>query len=151
MNATFGQGDSHIETTQRSSHGLLGGALDGYESVHNQSLAEWLDGHQDYPMNEDGPIIPDRENPIHEYIESTMRKDRDDIQMKSTLNDEDIMALLKDANATEEQKQQLVELLKEYKILLAPAFSENQPAGSSFFIPHTIKLTHDNPVWTPQF
>ena len=25
------------------------------------------------------------------------------------------------------------------------------PAGGSFFIPHRIKLKHNNPIWTPQF
>ena len=30
-------------------------------------------------------------------------------------------------------------------------FFDNKPAGSSFFIPHKIKLKHDDPIWTPQF
>ena len=32
---------------------------------------------------------------------------------------------------------------------MAAGFNDEHPAGGSFFIPHTIKLKHNNPIWTP--
>src|SRR5438105_3266299 len=119
------------------------------KSVHNQYLAEWLDGQNTYPINLDGPVVQERDGQesIHEYIESTMRKDRENIKMKGTLTNEDVNALVKAADANEQQKVKLADLLKEFKVILSPGFCGEQPAGSSFFILHTIKLTHDAPVW----
>ena len=99
----------------------------------------------------DGPQIH-REtdvNDTHQYIESTLSKKRG--LLKNVITDEQIQQMVKDSDVTEEEKQQLEELLKEYRTQLVPGFSNNHPAGSSFFIPHKIRLNHNNPIWTPQF
>ena len=41
---------------------------------------------------------------------------------------------------TNEEKELLTVLIEEYKDVMAAGFDDNHPAGSSFFIPHKIKL-----------
>jgi hypothetical protein len=149
-----------LDPFQRSAHDLLGGTLEGIEiprvdSFPNKQLADWIDSNKTFPIGLDGPLIQESgyDESTQYYIESTLRKERENNNNnnKGTLNDEQIHQLVKDSNIKSEAKKQLEQLLREYRTQLSLGFSDSQPAGSFFFIPHKIKLTHNNPIWTPQF
>ena len=59
--------------------------------------------------------------------------------------------LIKEAVANELEKAQLKELLTTYNDRFVSGLTVQYEAGSSFFIPHEIKLNTDAPIWTRQF
>ena len=68
------------------------------------------------------------------------------------IHDKIIQDMLNRSHASEEQKL----IIKKRVIMpnikqLAMGLDENYLAGNSLFIPHEIKLTHDRPIWTPQY
>ncbi len=122
--------------------------LDSYDE---KDLVKWLDSDQILPMGKDGPVVQEKVDSTQQYIESTLRRDKESGKTKETITDEQIKELVKDSNITEKEKEQLIDLLKRFKAQMSAGFSDKNPAGSSFFIPHKIKLTHNNPIWTPQY
>ena len=62
-----------------------------------------------------------------------------------------IKEMVKESACSEEQKAQLEELLTRYKEILVPGLTAEFTGGNAFFQPHQIKLTHEDPIWTPQF
>ena len=84
-----------------------------------------------------------------EYLQQCLSKIKGDTNQE--FSEKEIKEMIHKAICTEEEKKKLEELVIKYKEQFYPSFTGNFKAGNSFFIPHEIKLTTDNPIWTPQF
>jgi hypothetical protein len=64
-----------------------------------------------------------------------------------------VQAMLADeqCKCSKEQKMLMHQLLTKYKEILVTGLNAEFAAGSAFFQPHKIALSHDEPIWTPQF
>ena len=154
---TLGPRSTSLSTgSRRIPHEITSGAVS--ESVaeaqyyESQKLATWLESPQVLPINKDGPILQRSDDEdTQNYIKTSLDKDKRPESQQKEITDEQIEELVKDSPITEEQKKRLAQLLKKFESQLSTGFTNIKPAGSSFFIPHKIKLSHKDPVWTPQF
>ncbi len=90
------------------------------------------------------------EDSLKEFIEQHFRNDRNVSSGEDCT--EKIKTLIAKAQCDETQRKQLAELLLENKDVFLSSFDKKTfKAGTSFFIPHEIKLKTDKPMWTHQF
>ena len=89
-------------------------------------------------------------NPEHlQHLQHNLIKDTGTTNMENCIKD--IKSMVGKAKCDETQKAELEALFLEHKEQFLPGFTKEFPAGSSFFVPHEIKLATDYPVWIPQF
>ncbi len=88
-------------------------------------------------------------NTLRQQIISEEEKKHKDKYKGAT--EEIIQDMVKHAICTEEEKKNIIQLLNVYKDVLVSELTPEFQAGNSYFTPHNIQLTHDEPIWTSQF